>query len=1264
MSTSIENKPENQTTQPLRTRPDYGSRTAVSDDPEYDEYLREHDRVRIPHGLKKGDTIEIDFYDRADAEPRHKYRTYKVLAIRGRNIEALDWNTGKKVTLDIDDYDVSGIEKVAGAQAMLITAEEFEDAFKESKFEKGKPADPTENMSPEDAAEWKKQNKEHADEFKTAASDRLVRFTEGVMTEKEWVQQNAGRVEEFYYKDWHSLIDKKKWNRMDNDEQREYEAKLKKKIEKPEFRAYRKSDDSVFVTISKDTYLWAKREGIGKTAAGRSLDEIAEEIRSDWKNVYFGAVPYLDAMESLNSINDNYGSDSGSSIVAYFLSNATSWRGPVAKRIKAELNSMLKSSKRAAFDTERVFAQVRRKLALDVIARLKGLSRLADQGVWTEEHGKLEQNFKIPGIVNEAIVSAQEAMDDLIDLENWSSWNKTASSKIAVGLPKDVERYVKEIQKKSPSYTEAQTWATAWSIYCRSNPDSDHCHQDSYFKKSALSTADYVADIYEAKFEKGKPADPTENMSPEDAAEWKKQNKEHADEFKSASMQSKVTEAIRSYYEDQMSEPLKKTLSRALFDLYEGPGIPDEEDDGWTYEKALRELSRWWQSVGQTLYFDTQSEMVETELPKGFQDGDEWVEPMLEDYIEVSERDGAKAIFGALVTDGGMRLGSESDSISVADYEDAFKESKFEKGKPADPTENMSEEDAAEWKRQNKEHADEFKSANGTKTASNGNYFYDGKDYYVDTAFMNSIGKALPGFEMEHMGFGEFTLKGPEGEIEFDRMRGKDFSGQSGRSHKLYDNKGGKLVEKLIAAMKHKATEVTEGIDKTAEWKEWTEDMPVQVATDHGTEVFENLAEAKRKYRTLDPRKNTNDFTWAMHGEVKGKPAIRFESWGVYERLSRGASLKTSAKENFVFLIETSDGFKVAHSVHEDPKAGFQTLKDGMDEGEATRLAKKMADKWGTTVLEFKASGDGSSVKYTKTAASGLYGFTKEAERVCGSATNKLSKFATKLAKDIYEKDAETPAFLEEHTKRTGSKSARMLRGCMAEIGPGQPAKTAASVSPEATKTFQVEILPTLSEFTADRWVKQIEGFERASINSTLPDHGVAHDLSKHVRGNVHMPTFFKQLVGLINQWESGRKTAAKGNKGRYGFSTKTAKLALGACHEVEHEAGVIASDLHSRMGTKYATITGFLSKHAKRAKCGWSDLILEAYPTQEQQVIASKTASDDSIQPSVDEILAWEGQGRTREAASFLASEKDEDEDEDEETSDKPSEEASTGCG
>ena len=74
----------------------------------------------------------------------------------------------------------------------------------------------------------------------------------------------------------------------------------------------------------------------------RSLSTIANEISNDWKNVNFGAIPYLEAMFTLNSVNDNYIMDSGKSIVMYFLSNASTWRGDVARRIKKELNLMIK----------------------------------------------------------------------------------------------------------------------------------------------------------------------------------------------------------------------------------------------------------------------------------------------------------------------------------------------------------------------------------------------------------------------------------------------------------------------------------------------------------------------------------------------------------------------------------------------------------------------------------------------------------------------------------------------------------------------------------------------------------------------------------------------------------------------------------------------------------------------------------------------------------------------------------------------------------
>jgi len=74
----------------------------------------------------------------------------------------------------------------------------------------------------------------------------------------------------------------------------------------------------------------------------RPISEIAREIAMDWRNVNYAAKPYLQAMFSLNKITDTYIMDSAEGIVLRFLYNASSWRGPVAAKLKAELKAMLR----------------------------------------------------------------------------------------------------------------------------------------------------------------------------------------------------------------------------------------------------------------------------------------------------------------------------------------------------------------------------------------------------------------------------------------------------------------------------------------------------------------------------------------------------------------------------------------------------------------------------------------------------------------------------------------------------------------------------------------------------------------------------------------------------------------------------------------------------------------------------------------------------------------------------------------------------------
>ena len=73
----------------------------------------------------------------------------------------------------------------------------------------------------------------------------------------------------------------------------------------------------------------------------RTLSEIAKDILQHWKNPYFGAKPYIQAMLLIHSADPKapYLSATANHIVTYFLANATTFRGEDAKRIKDELKS-------------------------------------------------------------------------------------------------------------------------------------------------------------------------------------------------------------------------------------------------------------------------------------------------------------------------------------------------------------------------------------------------------------------------------------------------------------------------------------------------------------------------------------------------------------------------------------------------------------------------------------------------------------------------------------------------------------------------------------------------------------------------------------------------------------------------------------------------------------------------------------------------------------------------------------------------------------
>lgn len=74
-----------------------------------------------------------------------------------------------------------------------------------------------------------------------------------------------------------------------------------------------------------------------------TISDIARVVNKHWPKPYFGAVPYIQSMTACETLDSRFIAEDGKTQVLYFLSNATTWRGEVARLVKAELNRRLKA---------------------------------------------------------------------------------------------------------------------------------------------------------------------------------------------------------------------------------------------------------------------------------------------------------------------------------------------------------------------------------------------------------------------------------------------------------------------------------------------------------------------------------------------------------------------------------------------------------------------------------------------------------------------------------------------------------------------------------------------------------------------------------------------------------------------------------------------------------------------------------------------------------------------------------------------------------
>ena len=74
---------------------------------------------------------------------------------------------------------------------------------------------------------------------------------------------------------------------------------------------------------------------------------------------------------------------------------------------------------------------------------------------------------------------------------------------------------------------------------------------------------------------------------------------------------------------------------------------------------------------------------------------------------------------------------------------------------------------------------------------------------------------------------------------------------------------------------------------------------------------------------------------------------------------------------DYIFLIldkeAEENGYRVGVSVHDDPKLGFQVLRDHMSKNDARRVLRQLENKWKEAeTLQFEQKGQGHRKRFKK----------------------------------------------------------------------------------------------------------------------------------------------------------------------------------------------------------------------------------------------------------------------------------------------------------
>jgi uncharacterized membrane protein len=341
------------------------------------------------------------------------------------------------------------------------------------------------------------------------------------------------------------------------------------------------------------------------------------------------------------------------------------------------------------------------------------------------------------------------------------------------------------------------------------------------------------------------------------------------------------------------------------------------------------------------------------------------------------------------------------------------KEGKFEKGTPADPTQNMTDEQKAEWEKQKEENKDNFKSARVSEELlsdlEDRFSVLEGmaEDLVGGRTWGNPDPHSTPDDSVPYRHHDELPAAGEDGSTqrkEYNKQYRKlvcpgNHKNQCGMTPAQLDY-AQRQASASMAELEVAAEELLAGrswgdphgkgykstpVDDKIPYNRHDDAPPAGCNKDGGPPGCEGSYADRLKYNQWF-RKNV----CPAHGTTCGNPGLK----SAFERVSRVA-FTTGVQTRFASLEETLKGLSAGvipqHSI---------------------------------------------TTKSATTGHSGLYGYTKKTQNDCESSIRKLSRTAARLAKIAWTKDPKTAEFLTLHSKRANSIPARMLIAAMKGLGP------------------------------------------------------------------------------------------------------------------------------------------------------------------------------------------------------------------------------------